>query len=156
MYASLLTLGAGIIAAGLGLIVSGVSFQPARVDASNDTPGIVATTGGCILVGLAFVVCALFAGRAHTDIAAYYAPGVGGWLACTRRASLGAGQAEGGASGRYRPGGRFIQMVRSRPSCRAVRSALDRLPSCVITLNRTADVWRAWADATERSQDLVR
>ena len=59
MYASLLTLGAGIIAAGLGLIVSGVSFQPARVDASNDTPGIVATTGGCILVGLAFVVCAL-------------------------------------------------------------------------------------------------
>lgn len=59
MYAFLLTLGAVIIAAGLGLIASGFSFSHHAFDATNVTPGIVAITGGCILVGLAFVVRAL-------------------------------------------------------------------------------------------------
>ena len=59
MYAFLLTLGAVIIAAGLGLIASGFSFSQHSFDAANVTPGIVAITGGCILVGLAFVVRAL-------------------------------------------------------------------------------------------------
>ena len=59
MYAFLLTLGAVIIAAGLGLIASGFSFSQHAFDATNVTPGIVAITGGCILVGLAFVVRAL-------------------------------------------------------------------------------------------------
>ncbi|MFZ2066123.1 MAG: hypothetical protein WAV27_09095 [Xanthobacteraceae bacterium] len=59
MYAFLLTLGAVIIAAGLGLIASGFSFSQHSFDATNVTPGIVAITGGCILVGLAFVVRAL-------------------------------------------------------------------------------------------------
>jgi hypothetical protein len=59
MYAFLLTLGAVIIAAGLGLIASGFSFSQHVFDATNVTPGIVAITGGCILIGLAFVVRAL-------------------------------------------------------------------------------------------------
>ena len=59
MYAFLLTLGAVIIAAGLGLIASGFSFSQHAFDATNVTPGIVAITGGCILIGLAFVVRAL-------------------------------------------------------------------------------------------------
>jgi len=59
MYAFLLTLGAVVIAAGLGLIASGFSFSQHAFDATNVTPGIVAITGGCILVGLAFVVRAL-------------------------------------------------------------------------------------------------
>ena len=59
MYAFLLTLGAVIVAAGLGLIASGFSFSHRVFDATNVTPGIVAITGGCILVGLAFVVRAL-------------------------------------------------------------------------------------------------
>ncbi len=59
MYAFLLTLGAVIIAAGLGLIASGFSFSQRAFDATNVTPGIVAITGGCILIGLAFVVRAL-------------------------------------------------------------------------------------------------
>jgi hypothetical protein len=59
MYAFLLTLGAVMIAAGLGLIASGFSFSQHAFDATNVTPGIVAITGGCILIGLAFVVRAL-------------------------------------------------------------------------------------------------
>jgi hypothetical protein len=59
MYAFLLTLGAVVIAAGLGLIASGFSFGQHAFDATNITPGIVAITGGCILIGLAFVVRAL-------------------------------------------------------------------------------------------------
>lgn len=59
MYAFLLTLGAVMIAAGLGLIASGFSFSQHTFDPTNVTPGIVAMTGGCILVGLAFVVRAL-------------------------------------------------------------------------------------------------
>lgn len=59
MYAFLLTLGAVIVAAGLGLIASGFSFSHHTFDATNVTPGIVAITGGCILIGLAFVVRAL-------------------------------------------------------------------------------------------------
>ena len=34
---------------------------------------------------------------------------------------------------------RYIRMARSRPSCRAVRFASGRSPSCAITSNRTAD-----------------
>ena len=59
MYAFLLTLGAVMIAAGLGLIASGFSFSQHAFDPTNVMPGIVAITGGCILVGLAFVVRAL-------------------------------------------------------------------------------------------------
>jgi hypothetical protein len=59
MYAFLLTLGAVMIAGGLGLIASGFSFSQRAFDATNVTPGIVAITGGCILLGLAFVVRAL-------------------------------------------------------------------------------------------------
>jgi hypothetical protein len=59
MYAFLLTLGAVMIAAGLGLIASGFSFSQHAFDPTNVTPGIVAITGGCILIGLAFVVRAL-------------------------------------------------------------------------------------------------
>lgn len=59
MYAFLLTLGAVVVAAGLGLIASGFSFSQHAFDATNVTPGIVAITGGCILIGLAFVVRAL-------------------------------------------------------------------------------------------------
>ncbi len=59
MYAFLLTLGAVVIAAGLGLIASGFSFSQHAFDATNVTPGIVAITGGCILIGLALVVRAL-------------------------------------------------------------------------------------------------
>jgi hypothetical protein len=59
MFAFLLALGAAITAAGLALVASGVSFQDHAFDVSNATPGVVAIIGGCILVGLAFVVRAL-------------------------------------------------------------------------------------------------
>jgi hypothetical protein len=59
MYAFLLALGAAITAAGLALVASGVSLQDHAFDASNVTPGIVAIIGGCVLLGLAFVVRAL-------------------------------------------------------------------------------------------------
>jgi hypothetical protein len=59
MYAFLVTLGAVVIAAGLGLIASGFSFSQHVFDATNVTPGVVAITGGCILIGLALVVRAL-------------------------------------------------------------------------------------------------
>lgn len=59
MYAFLLVLGSIISAAGVALIASGVSIQQHTFDASNVTPGTVAITGGCILIGLAFVVRAL-------------------------------------------------------------------------------------------------
>jgi hypothetical protein len=59
MYAFLLALGAAITAAGLALVGSGVSLQNHAFDVSNVTPGIIAIIGGCILLGLAFVVRAL-------------------------------------------------------------------------------------------------
>jgi hypothetical protein len=59
MYAFLLALGAVITAAGLALVGSGVSLQDHAFDVSNATPGIIAIIGGCILLGLAFVVRAL-------------------------------------------------------------------------------------------------
>ncbi len=59
MYAFLLALGAVVTAAGLALLASGVSVQQHTFDAANLTPGVVAVIGGCILIGLAFVVRAL-------------------------------------------------------------------------------------------------
>jgi hypothetical protein len=59
MYAFLLMLGAVIIAAGLALLASGVSIQTHAFDATNVTPGAIAIVGGCIIIGLAFVVRAL-------------------------------------------------------------------------------------------------
>jgi hypothetical protein len=59
MYAFLLALGAAITAAGVALVASGVSLQDRAFDVSNVTPGITAIIGGCILIGLAFVVRAL-------------------------------------------------------------------------------------------------
>lgn len=59
MYAFLLVLGAVITASGLALVASGVSLQDHAFDVSNVTPGIIAIIGGCILLGLAFVVRAL-------------------------------------------------------------------------------------------------
>jgi hypothetical protein len=59
MYAFLLALGAVIIAAGLALVASGVSIQEHAFDLTNITPGAIAVIGGCILIGLAFVVRAL-------------------------------------------------------------------------------------------------
>jgi hypothetical protein len=59
MYAFLLALGAAITAAGLALVASGVSLQDHAFDVGNVTPGITAIIGGCILIGLAFVVRAL-------------------------------------------------------------------------------------------------
>lgn len=59
MYAFLLALGAAIVAAGLALVASGVSLQDRAFDVTTVTPGIVAIVGGCILVGLSFVVRAL-------------------------------------------------------------------------------------------------
>jgi len=59
MYAFLLSLGAAITAAGIALVASGVSLQDHSFDASNVTPGAVAIIGGCILIGLSFVVRAL-------------------------------------------------------------------------------------------------
>jgi len=59
MYAFLLVLGAVITAAGLALVASGVSVQDHAFDATNVTPGTIAVIGGCILIGLAFVVRAL-------------------------------------------------------------------------------------------------
>ncbi len=59
MYAFLLVLGAVITAAGLALVASSVSLQDHAFDVSNVTPGVIAIIGGCILLGLAFVVRAL-------------------------------------------------------------------------------------------------
>lgn len=59
MYAFLLSLGAAITAAGIALVASGVSLQDGAFDPSNVTPGAIAIIGGCILIGLAFVVRAL-------------------------------------------------------------------------------------------------
>jgi hypothetical protein len=59
MYAFLLALGAAITAAGVALVASGVSLQDHAFDVGNATPGIIAIIGGCILIGLAFVVRAL-------------------------------------------------------------------------------------------------
>lgn len=59
MYAFLLILGSVIGAAGLALLASGVSIQDHTFDASNVTPATIAIIGGCILIGLGFVVRAL-------------------------------------------------------------------------------------------------
>ncbi len=62
MYAFLLALGAAITAAGCALVASSVSMvsvQDHAFDVSEATPGIIAIIGGCILIGLAFVVRAL-------------------------------------------------------------------------------------------------
>lgn len=59
MYAFLLVLGSVIAAAGLALVASGVSVQQHSFDASNVTPGTIAVVGGCILIGLGFLVRAL-------------------------------------------------------------------------------------------------
>jgi hypothetical protein len=59
MYAFLLLLGAVITAAGLGLVASGVSVQDHTFDATNVLPAMIAVIGGCILIGLSFVVRAL-------------------------------------------------------------------------------------------------
>jgi hypothetical protein len=59
MYAFLLLLGAVITAAGLGVVASGVSIQDHTFDMANITPAMIAVIGGCILIGLSFVVRAL-------------------------------------------------------------------------------------------------
>jgi hypothetical protein len=59
MYAFLLLLGAVITAAGLGLVASSVSIQDHTFDATNVLPAMIAVIGGCILIGLSFVVRAL-------------------------------------------------------------------------------------------------
>jgi hypothetical protein len=59
MYAFLLLLGAVITAAGLGIVASGVSIQDHTFDATNIAPAMIAVIGGCILIGLSFVVRAL-------------------------------------------------------------------------------------------------
>jgi hypothetical protein len=59
MYAFLVALGAVITAAGLALLASGVSVQQHAFDATNVTQAMIAVVGGCILIGLAFVVRAL-------------------------------------------------------------------------------------------------
>ena len=59
MYAFLLLLGVVITAAGLGVAASGVSIQDHTFDATNVTPAMIAVIGGCILIGLSFIVRAL-------------------------------------------------------------------------------------------------
>jgi hypothetical protein len=59
MYAFLVALGAVITAAGLALLASGVLIQDHALDAAAVTQAVIAIIGGCILVGLAFVVRAL-------------------------------------------------------------------------------------------------
>jgi hypothetical protein len=59
MYAFLLLLGAVITAAGLGIVASGVSIQEHTFEAANTLPAMIAVIGGCILIGLSFVVRAL-------------------------------------------------------------------------------------------------
>ena len=69
MYAFLLLLGAVITAAGLGLVASGVSIQDHTFDATNVLPAMIAVIGGCILIGLSFVVRALQrVERRHADL----------------------------------------------------------------------------------------
>jgi hypothetical protein len=59
MYAFLVAVGAIIAAAGLALLASGLSVQQHAFDAANVTQAMIAVVGGCILIGLAFVVRAL-------------------------------------------------------------------------------------------------
>jgi hypothetical protein len=59
MYAFLVAVGAFIAAAGLALLASGLSVQQHAFDAANVTQAMIAVVGGCILIGLAFVVRAL-------------------------------------------------------------------------------------------------
>ena len=59
MYAFLLLIGAVITAAGLGIVASGVSIQDHTFEATKVTPAMIAVIGGCILIGLSFVVRAL-------------------------------------------------------------------------------------------------
>jgi hypothetical protein len=59
MYAFLLLLGAVITAAGLGIVASGVSIQDHTFDATNVATALNAVIGGCILIGLSFVIRAL-------------------------------------------------------------------------------------------------
>ena len=59
MYAFLLALGAVMTAAGFGLLASGISIPARAFDPTNVTPATIAVIGGCILIGLAFVVRAL-------------------------------------------------------------------------------------------------
>ena len=59
MYAFLVAVGAVITAAGLALLASAVSIQGHAFDAANVTQAVIAIIGGCILIGLAFVVRAL-------------------------------------------------------------------------------------------------
>jgi hypothetical protein len=59
MYALLLSLGAVIAAAGFALAATGISLQDRAFDAAAAMPGIVSIIGGCILIGLGFVVRAL-------------------------------------------------------------------------------------------------
>jgi hypothetical protein len=56
MYAFLLLLGAVITAAGLGIVASGVSIQDHTFEATNVTSAMIAVIGGCIVIGLSFVV----------------------------------------------------------------------------------------------------
>jgi hypothetical protein len=56
MFLFLLVLGAVITAIGLGLVGPGVSVQEHTFDATKVMPGVIAVIGGCILIGLAFVV----------------------------------------------------------------------------------------------------
>lgn len=59
MYPFLLLLGAIVMAAGLALLASGISVATHAFDPTNVTPAAIAVIGGCILIGLAFVVRAL-------------------------------------------------------------------------------------------------
>jgi hypothetical protein len=59
MFLFLLVLGAVITAIGLGVVGSGISVQEHMFDAIKVTPGVTAVIGGCILIGLSFVVRAL-------------------------------------------------------------------------------------------------
>jgi hypothetical protein len=59
MYRILLALGSVLAVCGLALFASGLSVQDQGFNPLSLTPGVVAITGGCILVGLAFVIRAL-------------------------------------------------------------------------------------------------
>jgi hypothetical protein len=59
MFLFLLVLGVVITAIGLGVVGSGISVQEHMIDATKVMPGMIAVIGGCILIGLAFVVRAL-------------------------------------------------------------------------------------------------
>jgi hypothetical protein len=59
MYVFLLVLGGLIAAAGAALMASGVSIKAHTLDSTFVTPATIAVIGGCILIGLGFVVRAL-------------------------------------------------------------------------------------------------